>query len=761
MKRLFFIIALIGFGLVASAQENYPFGLIEDQSITLTDSMAYITVTNQWSIAAFTADTNIVVDLEVRSEMRTGALLFLAITASGGDRNINFGTGMTGNNDVVPSGLTYYYTFLYNDASYISLGGSAGGSQYVQWLNNYGYYSSNDTIFLADSLQTVLWSTIYVTSITGTDGEFTDLDILNDFYAVSATITDLTTTNGYFTSITSTDGEFTDLDILNDLYAVSATITDETVTNAYFTSVTSTDGEFTDLDVLNDFYAVSATITDLTSTNGYFTSVTGTDGEFTDLDILNDFYAVSATLTTVVGTALDYTYAELDSLNAGVIYVDSLFGIYITAVNTDLSGDLYAVSATVDDGTITNILGTALDYTYAELDSLNAGVVYIDSIFGVYITAVNFDLSGDLYAVSITATDLTATNFYVTSVTSVDGEYTDLDVLNDFYAVSATITTLVGTALDYDYANIDSLVTLVGYIDSIFSDYGLFVNLDVTNDFYAVSATTTSLQGTDAIFSNVTVTGAIGASGNCVPIIYATTVTGCSLLPVELEGGATAFGVTVTDLNGLWIGDQSTGYSVPNAIGNPGESQKLDGTGVLYWDADSIYDAKSASWIVDQDTIQEDTVLYFVTWSNESIGGAQTIATMSNTQTLPYATTVTYTSLTDGVTIQDDSIIVISAHASGLWVVNIQATLSTNGPNGAEAKMMLMLNDAVFPSISQKTFMMQRVGTVDSTQNVGATGIILLNGGDQLEVEFQTPGEATGTNIVIDHFNWSMYRIDD
>jgi len=93
---------------------NYPFGYAEEQTVTTDTTVLDFTTSNQVVfVTVADVDTNITVTCTPASEMRTGALLYLQLTADATERTITFGTGLTGAAATHAASKTVIYTFIY------------------------------------------------------------------------------------------------------------------------------------------------------------------------------------------------------------------------------------------------------------------------------------------------------------------------------------------------------------------------------------------------------------------------------------------------------------------------------------------------------------------------------------------------------------------------------------------------------------------------------------------------------------------------
>lgn len=91
---------------------NYPFGAADYQTVTATNDSVQFSTDNQWTFVSSSIDSNTVVKCTAGSEIRTGALLFVELTADGTNRTVTF-TGLTAPSTTFTASKTRIMTFVY------------------------------------------------------------------------------------------------------------------------------------------------------------------------------------------------------------------------------------------------------------------------------------------------------------------------------------------------------------------------------------------------------------------------------------------------------------------------------------------------------------------------------------------------------------------------------------------------------------------------------------------------------------------------
>lgn len=123
MKRLIlFLILAISFAAASHAQAiKFPFGNATTHTsdgdtiavaLTPANSVDYFTITNKTMDAALTVNLNV-------TKAKTGHILYIEVTADGTNRNLTFGTGMTGTVLTVSASKTFIVMAVFNGTKYV------------------------------------------------------------------------------------------------------------------------------------------------------------------------------------------------------------------------------------------------------------------------------------------------------------------------------------------------------------------------------------------------------------------------------------------------------------------------------------------------------------------------------------------------------------------------------------------------------------------------------------------------------------------
>ena len=262
----------------------------------------------------------------------------------------------------------------------------------------------------------------------------------------------------------------------------------------------------------------------------------------TQLTIPNAYVSGLGTITQLSGTNLTYTNADIDNA-------------YITA------------------GIVTTIGGTNLSYTIAGINTgfVNTGVV--TTIRGTDASYANF------YGVAGIVTTLAGTNLTYTTgnlgtgnivtgvVTTIRG--TDASYAN-FYGVAGIVTTIAGTNLTYTNADIDNAYVTTGIVTTIQGTDASYTNL------YVNSGIVTNLVGTSMTYVNAEITNLTINSG-VVSAISGTDLTYFNLYAVS--------GI-VTTLAGTNL--TYTNADIDNAYISVGIVTTLSGTNLTYTNISNV-----------------------------------------------------------------------------------------------------------------------------------------------------------------------------
>lgn len=477
-----------------------------------------------------------------------------------------------------------------------------------------------------------------------------------------------------------------------------------------FTTITANEGVFTT--ITSTYAAIDSvhSVLILEVDDGTFTTITVTYGAITDLDVRNDLYAVSVTATDVT----------IENLDVEQLDADSIYGC--------------------DEAWITNGLFTTLEASTSVSVTdvyITDDIIDIDTIHGVdYMSGVNVDLSGDFYTVSATITDQTSTNIT---------------------ADNAYLTTITTTAIDADYADIDSLITLVGYVDSVFSDY-----LSATGGISAAYGDIDSLIALNLYSSfisvtNIDVVDTLGSSAECIGWAFIDTIVGCS--PVYLRGGAVSTDVTVTagaqvllDLevdsisaatmsyvhisDSVWFGLPSTGFSVPNYYGSNNEGLFLHGNAMKWGDhLDTFLIQFTGSYqtVTDGSTVMlSDSSTYGSLFSDNITGDDSTVVTLLGTG-VNYTVTFTDVGQEQNATGVDT---MITINTPGTYLINASLSgVSTN--DSVEVWIIVTENDVDQTNLAGKmTFSSYLV------KSYATSGIITCAKDDVIKLTFKGANET-------------------
>lgn len=110
------MVIVIGLALAFTVEAqtiNYPFGAADYQTETISgDTAIYITCSNQWTLITAAIDTTVQIRVTA-SGLKTGALLFLKLTADATNRPITFPAGVTAAGETLTASKTKLWAFVY------------------------------------------------------------------------------------------------------------------------------------------------------------------------------------------------------------------------------------------------------------------------------------------------------------------------------------------------------------------------------------------------------------------------------------------------------------------------------------------------------------------------------------------------------------------------------------------------------------------------------------------------------------------------
>jgi len=490
-------------------------------------------------------------------------------------------------------------------------------------------------------------------------------------------------------------------------------------------------------------------ITILRADDDYFTTITVTYAQITDLDVTNDLYAVSVTADDGTISNLFFTNGDGDSLLVVDLYADNSYLTTITSTygsftDLDVSNDLYALSVTAGDATFTN-----LNFTNGDGDSL---------------------LVIDLYADNAYLTTITSSYVYTTSITALDGTITNINFTNgngdsllvvDLHADNAWLTTV--TSVYVSVTNIDVVQNLTAdsaYIRSLTAD-----------SVYSVSITSDFGTFTDLAVDYLIVNDSIGSSTGCVPIIYAVSITSCS--PTILESGIIAYTGTITNggqvelmlsidsinaltdayihlKDSLYIGTNPSHYTLPAYYGGSGQGLFLSGN-VMKWgdhrDTFRIQFSGSYQTVTDGSTVMlSDSATFGEIYSDNITSDDSTTVTCLGT-VVNYTVTFTSTGQTQNTTLTDS---MITVNTPGMYFIN--SSLSGVGTNDSiDVWVVVTVNDVEQTNINGKlTFHAENI------KSISLTGMVSLSKGDMVKLTFRGANE----NFYLRSANLNAIKLD-
>lgn len=124
MKRLLILLSIVfAFTVTTQAQAiNYPFGgagVTTSDADSLTLALEVDNLVEFVTIDSTTLDTILTINVADVSSVRTGAELYIKATADGTDRDISFGTNITGTDNTVTANKTDVLYFIFDGSAYL------------------------------------------------------------------------------------------------------------------------------------------------------------------------------------------------------------------------------------------------------------------------------------------------------------------------------------------------------------------------------------------------------------------------------------------------------------------------------------------------------------------------------------------------------------------------------------------------------------------------------------------------------------------